>query len=284
MTTRRHIILGYPESGKTTYLAALWHVIDAGLVGTSLVLEKTSGDAEYLNKIVEAWLRCEEVPRTYISNEEHVALHVRDTRTQATMVLTLPDFSGETFQEIFADRQCAEEFVENANATGGILFLVYADRADDMTSVLDHVFEDDEDAGGGNDTGSEEPTENDARKTTEQTRNVEMLQILQVRPFDRRHRRLVIAISAWDVVQDDGVSPAEWIAREMPLLEQFLRNNSEIYDVRFCGISAQGGMLNGDSRSSLLEKKPAERVICHWQGKLGPDITQPLRWLGADDE
>ena len=94
MTSQHHIILGYPESGKTTYLAALWHVIDAGLAGTSLVLEKTSGDAEYLNKIVEAWLRCEEVPRTYISNEEKVALHVRDTKTQATMVLTLPDFPG----------------------------------------------------------------------------------------------------------------------------------------------------------------------------------------------
>ncbi len=278
MTSHRHIILGYPESGKTTYLAALWHVIDAGLAGTSLMLEKISGDAEYLNKIDEAWLRCEEVPRTYISNEEHVALHVRDTKTQSTMVLTLPDFSGETFQEIFADRQCADEFVENANETGGILFFVNADRADDMMSVLDHVFDDDEDA------GPEELADFDPRKTPEQTRIVELLQLLQVRPFDRRYRRLVIAVSAWDVVQDDGVSPAEWIARAMPLLDQFLHNNTEIYDVRFCGISAQGGMLNDDSRASLLEKKPAERVICHWQGKSGPDITQPLRWLGADDE
>jgi hypothetical protein len=284
VTSHRHIILGYPESGKTTYLAALWHVIDAGLADTSLVLEKISGDAEYLNKIVEAWLRCEKVPRTYISNEEHVALHVRDTKTQSTMVLTLPDFSGETFQEIFADRQCAEEFVENANGTRGILFFVNADRADDMASVLDHVFDDDEDAGGDDDAVPEGFADFDPRKTPEQTRIVELLQLLQVRPFDRRHRRLVIAISAWDVVQDDGVSPAEWIAREMPLLDQFLRNNSEFYDVRFCGISAQGGMLNDDTRTSLLEQKPAERVICHWQEKSGPDITQPLRWLSADDE
>lgn len=284
MTSQHHIILGYPESGKTTYLAALWHVIDAGLAGTSLVLEKTSGDAEYLNKIVEAWLRCEEVPRTYISNEEKVALHVRDTKTQATMVLTLPDFSGETFQEIFADRQCAEEFVNNTNDAGGILFFINADRADDMTSVLDHVFDDDDNDRSGDGAVTEELKDFDPRKAPEQTRIVELLQLLQIRPFVRRHRKLVIVISAWDVVQDDEVTPAEWIAREMPLLDQFLLNGPELYDVRFCGISAQGGMLTNASRASLLEKMPAERVICHWLGEYSPDITQPLRWLGADDE
>ena len=284
MTNQRHLILGYPESGKTTYLAALWHIIDAGLAGTSLVLEKTSGDTEYLNKIVEAWLKCEEVPRTYISNEESVALHVRDTGTQSTMVLTLPDFSGETFQEIFADRQCAEDFVENVNDTRGVLFFINADRTDDMTSVLDHVFAGDVDDESSEDADTKELKDFDPRKTPEQTRVVDILQLLQIRPFVPRRRKLVIVVSAWDVIQKDGVSPSEWVAREMPLLNQFLRNNSKFYDVRFCGISAQGGMLNGASRAALLEKMPAERVICDWQGTCGPDITKPLRWLGTDDE
>ena len=213
MTSQRHIILGYPESGKTTYLAALWHVIDAGLAGTSLVLEKTSGDAEYLNRIVEAWLRCEQVPRTYISNEQSVSLHVRDTKTQATMVLSLPDFSGETFQEIFADRQCAEDFVESANSSGGILFFINADRADDMTSVLDHAFADDEEEVAEDVTENDDLQEFDPRRTPEQTRIVEILQLLLVRPFVHRRRKLVIAISAWDVVQQDGVAPEEWLAR-----------------------------------------------------------------------
>ena len=31
-----HSIVGLPGSGKTTYLAAVWHVIDAGEVSTKL--------------------------------------------------------------------------------------------------------------------------------------------------------------------------------------------------------------------------------------------------------
>ena len=282
MSSQRHVILGYPESGKTTYLASLWHVIDAGLGDTSLVLEKTAGDAEYLNKIVEAWLRCQEVPRTFLSDEQTVALHVRDNKTQNTMVLSLPDFSGETFQEVFADRQCAEDLIKDTNVDGGILLFVNADRSNDMMSVLDHAFTDDEDDET-TDAATEPVIEDfDPRKVPEQTRIVELLQLLQTAPFVRHRRRLVIVISAWDVVMGDGVSPEEWVAREMPLLDQFLRNNSSLYDTRFCGMSAQGGILKGEARNTLLKKPPAERVICQWEGQSGPDITLPLRWLGAD--
>lgn len=283
MSSQRHIILGYPESGKTTYLAALWHVIDAGLANTSLTLEKIEGDTEYLNKIVGAWLRCQEVPRTYLSDEQTVVLHVCDTKTQDTMILSLPDFSGETLQEIYADRQCAEDFLQDTNGDGGILFFINADRANDMMSVLDHAFVDENDEETSDDAVEQDLQDFDARRVPEQTRIVELLQLLQTAPFVRRRRRLVVAISAWDVVVDDGVTPDEWVTKEMPLLDQFLRNNPELYETRCCGISAQGGVLKGEIRTTLLKKTPAERVICQWEGKSGPDITLPLRWLGTYD-
>ncbi|MBB4302819.1 hypothetical protein GGD81_001855 [Rhodobium orientis] len=283
MSSQRHIILGYPESGKTTFLAALWHVIEASPETTSLTLERITGDAEYLNKIVEAWLRCEEVPRTYLSDEQRVSLHVRDTKTGDKIVLSLPDFSGETFQEIFADRHCEEGLFGDLDEDGGILFFVNADRANDTMSILDHAFDGDDD-----DPASSEPDdiprEFDARRVPEQTRIVDLLQLLQTAPFTRRNRRIVLVVSAWDVTLDDGISPQEWVAREMPLLDQYFRNNVEVYETRFCGVSAQGGVLTADTRESLLAKDPAKRVICHWNGQPGRDITLPLRWLGADDD
>lgn len=199
------------------------------------------------------------------------------------MTLSLPDFSGETFQQIFADRHCEEEFFGDLNEDGGILFFVNADRANDSMSLLDHAFEDDHEDQA--DQGTEDiPQEYDARMVPEQTRIVDLLQLLQSPPFRCRSRRIVIVISAWDVTLGDGITPQEWVSREMPLLDQFLRNNAEIFEAQFCGISAQGGILTDATRAMLLEKAPVERVICHWNGRSGQDITLPLRWLGADGD
>lgn len=116
----------------------------------------------------------------------------------------------------------------------------------------------------------------------EQTRIIDMLQLLQTGPFHPSRRRLVIAISAWDVMADDGIDPGEWIAREMPMLDQYLINASSTYEARICGISAQGGRFEGEARARLLDETPSERVVCVWGGKIGADITLPLTWLGGD--
>lgn len=277
---KQHVILGYPNSGKTTFLAAFWHVLDAE-TETSLRLDKVSGDVRYLNEIKKIWLKCEQVPRTLTSSEEMVELQIRDAKNNGTSVLRLPDFSGEKFQALFADRECDQEFVTTLEQSGGIIFFINADRANDMMLVTDHNFPDDDQ----DHTEAEAaPVEDfDPRKTPEQTRIIDVLQLLQVPPLSGPRRRLVIAISAWDVVLADKISPRDWISREMPMLDQYLLNSAEVYDTCFCGISAQGGNFNEKSRAQLLKKDPAERVVCQWDGKTSTDITLPLMWLSEDD-
>lgn len=284
MTLKQHIILGFPNSGKTTFLAAFWYILDAGET-TSLVLEKTSGDMRYLNEIKNIWLRCEQVPRTLTSSEEMVEILVRESKTGNSMALQLPDFSGETFQALFADRQCEKGFLETLDQSNGILFFVNADRANDMMAVTDHDFPEDEvaievDVDG---IGFEDLNDFDPRQVAEQTRIIDTLQNLNISPFQTIHRRLVIAISAWDVVSSDDISPREWVAREMPMLSQYLTNNADMYEVRYCGMSAQGGSFEGEARDALLDMSPADRVQCVWNGQLSSDITQPLTWLSKDN-
>jgi len=280
MTHHQHIILGYPNSGKTTYLAALWYMLDAGTT-TSLTLEKVSGDMRYLNEIKSTWLKCEQVPRTTISTEEMVEIMVRDTSSAKVSTLQLPDFSGETFQALISNRACEKSFLATLDQSSGILFFVNADRSNDMMSVIDHNFQDDDAGEQADDTPESENLfeDFDARRMPEQTRIVDVLQLLQASPFRQTRRRLAIAISAWDVVVVDKISPQEWVAREMPLLDQFLANNLNEYEVCFCGISAQGGQFEGRARDHLLDKAPAERVVVEWDGVIGCDITLPLTWL-----
>ena len=98
MSTQYHSILGLPRSGKTTYLAALWHVIDAGEVATKLVLDKLIGDNAYLNKIVDAWRRCEEVPRTSMLDEKKVTIHAHAPASGQKIALGLPRLVGRVLQ------------------------------------------------------------------------------------------------------------------------------------------------------------------------------------------
>lgn len=107
MTEVRYMIVGLPRSGKTTFLAAFWHLMNAGEVTTKLELDRLTGDHEYLNTIVEAWRRCEEVPRTTLPNErKSLSIHVRRPRTGQRAILVFPDLSGESFKRQVAARQC----------------------------------------------------------------------------------------------------------------------------------------------------------------------------------
>ncbi|MGP1667590.1 MAG: TRAFAC clade GTPase domain-containing protein, partial [Rhodanobacter sp.] len=56
MNERSIVIIGFPESGKTTFLAALWHLITERDVATELRFHTLrSGEASHLNAIAARW-------------------------------------------------------------------------------------------------------------------------------------------------------------------------------------------------------------------------------------
>jgi hypothetical protein len=284
-----HSILGLPGSGKTTYLAALWHVIDAGEVATSLVLDKLIGDNAHLNKIVDAWRRCDEVPHTSMQDEKKVTIYAHAPASGQKIVLCFPDLSGESFTQQFAARRCAPDYVEGFNGSGGILLFVNANRPSDGMTLADigpAIADADEPA---EPKGEDEPAEPKGEKewtadfVPEQVRLVDLLQFLLRPPFLRRPRRLAVVISAWDVVLAPKPAPEQWLARELPFLHQFLTNNPENFSVRVYGISAQGGDVTSDQRAALLRRTPSHRIECVDSGGDPHDLTAPVLWLTKED-
>jgi hypothetical protein len=279
MDAQYHSILGLPRSGKTTFLAALWHLIAAGEVTTKLVLDRLVGNSTYLDLVVDAWRRCEEVPRTSMAAEENIAIHVHEPITNRKIVLGFPDLSGESFERQFAARACKPEYVEGYSGEGGIVLFVNADRGSDGMTMLDL----------GPAVAGEAPPEQavpeewSAKCVPEQVRLVDLLQFLLVPPFSRRCRRLAVIISAWDVLPEPKVQPSEWLAREMPLLDQFLKNNPDSFEVRTYGVSAQGGNVTGDAKTGLLKLSPSERIQCDGPHAGAHDLTAPLVWLSGGD-
>lgn len=59
------LMIGLPQTGKTTFLAALWHVVkNLHEVPGALSLKKLQGDQEHLNRICDNWLEFKQVART----------------------------------------------------------------------------------------------------------------------------------------------------------------------------------------------------------------------------
>jgi hypothetical protein len=260
-------------------LAALWHVIDAGEVETKLVLDKLVGNHAYLNAIVEAWRRCEEVPRTSMAAETRVSIHLRDPSNGKKIVLGFPDLSGESFEEQFAGRSCTADYVEGYQGQGGILLFVNANRPSDGMTLGDI---------GPIETVESLPRAQLERGWTpkvvpEQVQLVDLLQFLLRPPFVRRLRRIVVIISAWDTVLAPKPTPEQWLAREMPLLHQFISNNRETFELRVYGVSAQGGDVTGDQRDALVRQTPSRRIHCVGPGARAHDLTAPLVWVNGED-
>ena len=69
MTERSVVIIGLPESGKTTFLGALWHLVTAREIDTVLRFHNLrSGDVGHLNAIAARWREARVQERTAVGS------------------------------------------------------------------------------------------------------------------------------------------------------------------------------------------------------------------------
>ena len=277
-----HTIIGMQGAGKTTYLAALWHLVNSDEVQTSLILDRLEGDANYLNEMVETWQRCEKVRRTSAAEDHPIIIYLKQRTTSLSVALNFTDLSGEKFEHQFASRYCSPEYLTEVNGSGGLLLFVNADRPhkgltiQDAQGLLD-----------GEDTADE--IEWQPNFVSEQAQLVDLLQCLQRAPFSEKTRRLAVIVSAWDVVLNRATAN-DWLLHETPFLAQFLSTNQRSFETKMWGISAQGGALTTDAqgrivetelRTELLRQTPSSRIRCVSPEGTSSDITLPLCWLSG---
>jgi hypothetical protein len=294
------VIIGLPGSGKTTFLAALWHLIEADETDCRLKLDRYEGDLKYLNSIAEAWRTFKKVPRTSQVGDVDVTIHFVDSQTQANGRAFFPDLAGETFDEQVQSRRCRPVFCKNVDADDGILLFISANSKQDGLSIVELNSmmppEDSEVTKVGTASESTRPTAPDGagepapnapllpewepKKVPAQVRIVQILSDLLRPPFVPRKRRLAVILSAWDVVASTQLSPPEWLSANMPLVDQFLRTNEESFTVRIYGVSAQGVSLdNGEAVGRAAKLAPSRRISIIGPSENGHDITEPLAWL-----
>ncbi|MDC0679391.1 TRAFAC clade GTPase domain-containing protein [Sorangium atrum] len=273
------LFIGLPGSGKTTFLAALWHVLSDRSSSTTLKLRKLSGDRTYLNQITKEWRECSQVPRTNLQTEQVVVLHLDGERFGA-FDLSIPDLAGEAFKQQLTDRRMSRHhngFVQDA--TGVMLFLHPDVQKGTQLSVARRL-EAELSASQKGDAATTSTMANtwspDMLPT--QAQLVELLQFVLERT--QRRLRVAVVVSAWDLVDHLG-APRAFVARELPLLQQFLEANDDLFEHSIFGVSAQGGDITVEAKKqTLLELDDAlKRIKVREDQHTSQDITKPIAWL-----
>lgn len=284
MNERSVVIIGLPESGKTTFLAALWHLITDQYVETVLRFHTLrSGEVSHLNQIAARWRDAKVQDRTGISGNRLVSMNLKDAADNPIRV-TFPDVPGEAYRRMWEERDCETEIAEILKS-GGVLLFIHADTIRPPKWVVDEVAL-------SKAVGLPIPDDQNVpwhpRLAPTQVQVADLLQLLRSTALDVGPRRLAIMLSAWDKAAGEGLSPQAYLEAKLPLLAQYLRRGADGWTFRIYGLSAQGG--DYDPVEPDAARKPEaealrnlDRPSTRIQLVGGPqethDLTEPLAWL-----
>ncbi len=287
---RRYPVVGLPDTGKSTFLAALWHAVNAGEHECAMELAETPVDASHLNTLVKVWQECRRQARTSTAQLRLSTVRLRSKASGDVFALTFPDAAGEEFERYVATRSCEPEFLESFRDCEGLLLFVTADRRwDDISVREEQIFT--QAAGGAENPKPEErkPGPWSMKELPEQVKLVELLQFFNEAPFSRMQRRVAIVVSAWDVLDalPPPKSPRRWLAEVMPLLWQYFVNSGDLFEWEVFGVSAQGGAFDDQvTREALAARMPRERLRCV-QGDAvahSADVSRVVAWLAEGEK
>ncbi|MEH6784418.1 MAG: hypothetical protein V7688_11085 [Alcanivorax jadensis] len=285
MNERSVVIIGLPESGKTTFLAALWHIVTSRELGeTALQFGGLDiGDVSHLNDIARRWREAKIQDRTSVTGIRVVKMRLKapDGRVVST---AFPDAPGESYRQMWEVRECTRE-VASMLQQGAVMLFVHADAISRPLWVADEV-QLNEELGIANDGEEPEPWTPELAPT--QVQLVDLLQLLRREPLDSGPRRLAIMLSAWDKVSGESLSPEEFLRSNLPLLWQYLRLGGDSWEFEVYGVSAQGGEYDSNDRGGVTSPEaehlrsldsPSKRIRLVRQDEESHDLTEPLKWL-----
>jgi hypothetical protein len=266
---KKCFIMGLPNAGKTTYLAALWYCLNSAVNKNKLKLN-AMGNTKYLADLSKKWLNAKQLDRTKLGYENtNISIEIID-ENKDIFNLKFPDLSGETFQNQYEKREISIELVEYITSADGIMLFINVSDIKGITyisEIPDDYRQDNNDPNIIRNPRQDDPIQ------------VQVIELLQFVNFLKNNQvtNLGIILSAWDLVKDIGIelTPEDYIKKEMNMLWQFLKSNSELFSTMYWGVSAQGGVLDNDKLLDFLE--PMDRIIVvDNNGEICHDITLPI--------
>jgi hypothetical protein len=279
-------IVGLPGSGKTTFLAALWELVQERRVAKRLRFGSLSEDDHaYLNRILKVWRSATEPARTQLTGMTSVSMNLLDEAGRMVSV-AFPDVPGEEYRRMWEEREAAKKLVETL-AAGNIMLLLNGNRIKAPAWVTERAVL--RKAIG--EPAEAEPEGWHPKHAPTQVQLVDLLQHLARPPIHVGPRRVAVMIGAWDKVEGEKLRPEPFLREKLPLLDQYLKAGRDGWTYRVYGLSAQGGEYD-ESDKNKKNPKPgkdaerlrdkdiaAERIRLVFGDQESHDLTEPLEWL-----
>jgi len=265
---RQCLIAGLPDSGKSTYIAALSYLLEHPVDNQQWILGNKAFDKTVLNKLSQPWMKVEEVDRTTqgIINSLDFDI-IQSTKPNEHLLLNLPDMAGETFASLIMGT--TEGFDTMEDSPDCLLYFIRKMPRhvliEDLTST------------------DEEKAEPNTQKIefTIQSISPDIQNILLLKELVKMYgiSKLCIILSCWDERENEE-KPKETLKANNPFLYNYINYrfpNSPIY-----GLSAQGAeYLHQPEQTVMLLNKTREGTRCFVKldDNISHDITLPLTHL-----
>lgn len=231
MEQRKCLIAGLPESGKSTYLGALWNTLNFHKNREKMALKAATNnppeDVEQLMALSTRWVNVEDMDRTSTDVPDSISFNLTDGVEEFT--LEVPDFRGESIRQIISRNQprSFDEWIEKGDT---LLYMI----SDVSPGVFADDYQADEDE---DEEGGDEIPDFDIKRMTPAALNM-----LILRYFSEKceFSKVVVCLTAWDeVIKNSGrVNPSAYLKEQSPALYSFIEYHFP--GVQFFGLSAQG--------------------------------------------
>lgn len=268
---RNLYIIGFPESGKTSFIGALGYYLISGNQDISELQLDEVNDMEYINKVASEWVKCKKADRTSKNVLYQITLNLID-RQNNKIVVSLPDQSGEMFRDIINSRAIAEDKYAQLSDCEEVLVFINPSKIkkDALIPEIPEMIR-------------ESTTDDNIEFPNRPLMNIqaEYVQILEYLYHIRNKKtHIKMIVSAWDMyVKDKYKEPEQVLKDKVPLIWQYLQTNQEHFECEYWGISAQGGSLDNKKNQQKLAgyDDPSKRIIVvNYLGKKSNDITKIL--------
>jgi double-GTPase-like protein len=268
------LMVGLPQSGKTTFLAALYEFVRNSENGVGMRLEEEPAERDYFFEISQSWLKLEPLGHSNVGVPRNASLPLINADNES-VTLRIPDIAGEHFMEGWEGESLPEQVVEIAPRAEGILLFVHGTLLKGPVALTPGDEQEPLQA-----PNRSEGPDWDPAKAPTQTILADLLESLtELAPADLP---IALIVSAWDAVAKDlEIEPASWLQYKLPLLWQMLEGSSYRRPYTVFGLSAQGGNVEDPVERGELAKvaPPHLRVNVKASDGTSCDITTPLNWL-----
>ena len=271
---RKIFIMGAPNAGKSTYLAALWHSVIQTEMPIKFKLKRMEKDTQYLYSLEKKWLAVEPLERTVIGQEvSELTLLLTDGNQD--LEVEFPDLSGETFQNKYENREMSQHLYQKICDANAILYFINVENIYHGQLIYE-VSEEIRNA------GQEEYRER--KPSQDDPTQIQIIDLLQaIAEIKRSQVKLGIIFSAWDLIDDmENVNPRKYLKNNMNMLWQYLVANCRKFDTVIWGVSALGGKLDDFEELLDIEDTITRIKVINENKSISHDVTSIIAEMSGE--